>query len=152
MLTKRLLRLIAPIFALVALPVFAAAAEEPVRIGLIVPLTGGQASTGKQLANAVKLYMSENGDNVAGRKIEVIVKDDSAIPEDLRLAYKILKNSNCLPIEMELRKEIFSLRQLLASTLDEDKRLKLRRELSLRVLDLNLRRPRGAADLDLQQW
>ena len=93
MLTKRLLRLIAPIFALVALPVFAAAAEEPVRIGLIVPLTGGQASTGKQLANAVKLYMSENGDNVAGRKIEVIVRDDSAIPENTRrIAQELIVN------------------------------------------------------------
>ena len=93
MLTRRLLRLIAPIFALVALPVFAAAAEEPVRIGLIVPLTGGQASTGKQLANAVKLYMSENGDNVAGRKIEVIVRDDSAIPENTRrIAQELIVN------------------------------------------------------------
>ena len=93
MLTKRLLRLIAPIFALVALPVFATAAEEPVRIGLIVPLTGGQASTGKQLANAVRLYMSENGDNVAGRKIEVIVRDDSAIPENTRrIAQELIVN------------------------------------------------------------
>jgi branched-chain amino acid transport system substrate-binding protein len=84
MLTKRLLRLIAPVCALVALPLLAPAAEEPVRIGLIVPLTGGQASTGKQLANAVKLYMSENGDSVAGRKIEVIVRDDSAVSENTR--------------------------------------------------------------------
>jgi branched-chain amino acid transport system substrate-binding protein len=93
MLTKRLLRLIAPVCALVALPLLATAAEEPVRIGLIVPLTGGQASTGKQLANAVKLYMSENGDSVAGRKIEVIIRDDSAVPENTRrIAQELIVN------------------------------------------------------------
>jgi len=84
MLMKHLVRLIAPVFLLLAQPHLAAAAEEPLRIGLIVPLTGGQASTGKQLANAVKLYMSENGDVVAGRKIEVIVRDDGAIPENTK--------------------------------------------------------------------
>jgi branched-chain amino acid transport system substrate-binding protein len=93
MLTKWLVQLIAPICILLAQPHLAAAAEEPLRIGLIVPLTGGQASTGKQLANAVKLYMSENGDTVAGRKIEVIVKDDGAIPENTkRIAQELIVN------------------------------------------------------------
>jgi branched-chain amino acid transport system substrate-binding protein len=93
MLTKLLARLIAPICMLLAQPHLAAAAEEPLRIGLIVPLTGGQASTGKQLANAVKLYMSENGDTVAGRKIEVIVKDDGAVPENTkRIAQELIVN------------------------------------------------------------
>jgi branched-chain amino acid transport system substrate-binding protein len=93
MLTKHLVRLIAPIVILLAQPVLVATAEESVRIGLIVPLTGGQASTGKQLANAVKLYMSEHGDSVAGRKIEVIVKDDGAIPENTkRIAQEMIVN------------------------------------------------------------
>ena len=93
MLTKLLARLIAPICMLLAQPHLAAAAEEPLRIGLIVPLTGGQASTGKQLANAVKLYISENGDTVAGRKIEVIVKDDGAVPENTkRIAQELIVN------------------------------------------------------------
>ena len=93
MLTKHLVRLIAPVFLLLAQPHLAAAAEETLRIGLIVPLTGGQASTGKQLANAVKLYMSENGDIVAGRKIEVIVRDDGAIPENTkRIAQELIVN------------------------------------------------------------
>src|SRR5471032_2166533 len=83
--TKLLIPLIAPVCILLAPPVLVASADEPVKIGLIVPLTGGQASTGKQLANAVKLYMSENGDTVAGRKIEVIVKDDCAVPENTKL-------------------------------------------------------------------
>ena len=40
-----------------------ALAQETVKIGLIVPLTGGQASTGKQIDNAIKLYMQQNGDD-----------------------------------------------------------------------------------------
>ena len=52
-------------------------AQETVKIGLILPMTGGQASTGKQIDNAVKLYMQQNGDTVAGKKIEVILKDDA---------------------------------------------------------------------------
>ncbi|MBN8985155.1 MAG: ABC transporter substrate-binding protein, partial [Rhizobiales bacterium] len=53
----------------------AAQAQDTVKIGLIVPMTGGQASTGKQIDNAVKLYMQQHGDTVAGKKIEVILKD-----------------------------------------------------------------------------
>jgi branched-chain amino acid transport system substrate-binding protein len=71
----------------------ASAADGTVRIGLIVPMTGGQASTGKQLDNAVKLYMQQHGDNVAGKKIEVILKDDSANPENTkRIAQELITN------------------------------------------------------------
>src|SRR5499427_7789540 len=63
-----------------------ARAEDPVKIGLIVPMTGGQASTGKQINNAIKLYMQQHGDTVAGRKIEIILKDDGAIPDRTKTA------------------------------------------------------------------
>src|SRR5262252_301789 len=70
-----------------------ALAQETVKIGLIVPLTGGQASTGKQIDNAIKLYMQQNGDTVAGKKIEVIVKDDGAVPDNTkRLAQELIVN------------------------------------------------------------
>ena len=70
-----------------------AVGQEAVKIGLIVPLTGGQASTGKQLDNAVKLYMQQHGDSVAGRKIEVIVRDDGAIPDNTkRIAQELIVN------------------------------------------------------------
>ena len=93
MLAKLLVRLIAPICILLTQPLFAAAADDPLKIGLIVPLTGGQASTGKQLDNAVRLYISENGDVVAGRKIEVIVKDDGAVPDNTkRIAQELIVN------------------------------------------------------------
>src|SRR3954451_13098693 len=71
----------------------AAFAQETVKIGFIVPLTGGQASTGKQLDNAVKLYIQQNGDAVAGKKIEVIVRDDGAIPDNTkRIAQELIVN------------------------------------------------------------
>ena len=57
-----------------------AQAQEVVKIGLILPMTGGQASTGKQIDNAVKLYMQQNGDIVAGKKIQVILRDDATFP------------------------------------------------------------------------
>ena len=52
-------------------------AQETVKIGLILPMTGPFASTGRQIEAAVKLYMAQNGDTVAGKKIEMIVKDDT---------------------------------------------------------------------------
>src|ERR1700687_5043968 len=74
--------------------VFAPAqAQENVKIGLILPMTGGQASTGKQIDNAVKLYMQQKGDTVAGKKIEVILKDDGAVPDNTkRLAQELIVN------------------------------------------------------------
>jgi len=76
--------------AAAALP---AAAADAVKIGLIVPMTGGQASTGKQLANAVQLYIKQHGDTVANRKIEVILRDDAANPETTkRLAQELIVN------------------------------------------------------------
>ncbi|HLX17863.1 MAG TPA: ABC transporter substrate-binding protein [Bradyrhizobium sp.] len=76
-----------------ALALAPARAEDPVKIGLIVPMTGGQASTGKQIDNAVKLYMREHGDTVAGRKIEVILKDDATLPDNTkRLAQELIVN------------------------------------------------------------
>jgi branched-chain amino acid transport system substrate-binding protein len=79
--------------AALALGVGAASAEDTVKIGLIVPLTGGQASTGKQIDNAIKLYQQQNGATVAGKKVEVLVKDDGAVPDNTkRLAQELIVN------------------------------------------------------------
>ena len=56
-----------------------ALAADPLKIGLILPLTGPFASTGKQIEAACRLYIAKNGDTVAGRKIELIVKDDTGL-------------------------------------------------------------------------
>jgi len=70
-----------------------ARADDAFKIGLIVPMTGGQASTGKQIDNAIKLYMQQHGDSVAGKKIEIILKDDAALPDNTkRLTQELIVN------------------------------------------------------------
>ena len=78
-------------------------------------------------------------DNLSGRGKPLDLEDDSFVPEDLRLTFKILKNANCLPIEMELRSEFFNLRKLLNAAIDEPTRRELRRELNLIALQLNMK-------------
>ena len=47
------------------------------KIGVVVPMTGPFASHGKQIMNGIKLYLAQNGDTMAGRKVQIILKDDS---------------------------------------------------------------------------
>ena len=79
-------------------------------------------------------------DNLPGKGQPLNLDEDSAVPEDLRLAFKILKNSHCLPIEMELRKEIYNLRQLIDAAIEPETRRELRRDLNLLTLRLNIMR------------
>ncbi len=76
----------------------AAWAADPVRIALILPLTGPFASTGRQIEAAVRLYMAKNGDTVAGRKIELLVKDDTGLaPETTkRLAQEAISRDKVM--------------------------------------------------------
>ncbi|MBS0547600.1 MAG: ABC transporter substrate-binding protein [Proteobacteria bacterium] len=68
-------------------------AQETVKIGLVLPMTGQQASTGKQIDAAVKLYVAQHGATVAGKKIEVILKDDTSVPDvTKRLAQELVVN------------------------------------------------------------
>lgn len=55
----------------------AAQAADPIKIGLVLPMTGPFAAYGKQIEHGVKLYLATRGDTYGGRKIELIVKDDS---------------------------------------------------------------------------
>jgi branched-chain amino acid transport system substrate-binding protein len=75
---RRVLQSLTLATALCVLP-GAALAADPFKIGLILPLTGPFASTGKQIEAAARLYIAKNGDTVAGRKIELIVKDDTGL-------------------------------------------------------------------------
>src|ERR1700704_5309845 len=71
----------------------AAAAQDTVKVGLILPMTGQQASTGKQIDAAVKLYQARNGTTVAGKKVEVILKDDTGVADVAkRLAQDLVIN------------------------------------------------------------
>jgi branched-chain amino acid transport system substrate-binding protein len=86
---------------LAALGVAAAALATPAhaqpsaafKIGFILPMTGQSASTGKQIEAAVKLWQAQNGTTVAGRKVEVIVKDDGTVPDATRrIAQELVVN------------------------------------------------------------
>lgn len=61
-----------------------AAAQDTVKIGVILPMTGQQASTGRQIDAAIKLWVAQNGKKVAGKNVEVIVKDDQSLPDQTR--------------------------------------------------------------------
>ncbi len=68
-------------------------AQEAFKIGLILPMTGQSASTGKQIEAAARLFMAQNGNTVAGRKIELIVKDDGGVPDATkRIAQELVVN------------------------------------------------------------
>ncbi len=68
-------------------------AQEVVKVGLILPMTGQQASTGKQIYAAAKLYMEQVGAIVAGKKIELVLRDDGAVPETTkRVAQELIVN------------------------------------------------------------
>jgi branched-chain amino acid transport system substrate-binding protein len=89
MLRKRLVAALAA----VALSAGAAAAQDAIKIGLILPMTGQQASTGKQIDAAVRLYQQQNGTTVAGKKVEVILKDDATVPDNTkRIAQELIVN------------------------------------------------------------
>jgi len=68
-----------------------AQAQGTVKVGALLPMTGPQQSTGVQIAAAIRLYMAQHGDTVAGRKIELIIKDDAASPDNTkRLAQELI--------------------------------------------------------------
>jgi branched-chain amino acid transport system substrate-binding protein len=63
-----------------ALALPAGAQPEPVKLGLILPMSGPFSSTGRQLEAAVRLFIAHNGSAVGGRKVEVLLRDDAATP------------------------------------------------------------------------
>ena len=62
-----------------------AAAQSVLKIGMSMPLTGaGFATVGRQAVAGARLYVQQRGDQVAGRKIELIVRDDSGVADNAR--------------------------------------------------------------------
>jgi branched-chain amino acid transport system substrate-binding protein len=70
--------------ALIALGVGTLRAEETIKIGFSAPITGPFAENGKQMMAALKLYAEEHGAEVAGRKIEVILRDDGSVADQAK--------------------------------------------------------------------
>ncbi len=79
-------------------------------------------------------------DNLPGHGKPLQLEDDSHIPEDLRLAYKVLKNANCLPPELELKREILTVEQMLGRISDEREKYLQLKKLNFLVMKLNIMR------------
>ncbi len=77
-------------------------------------------------------------DNLPGSGNPIDLQDDSNIPEDLRLAYKILKNADCLPPEIQLRKEIRQMEDMLDSIPDEKEKYRQIRKINFKIMQLNM--------------
>lgn len=84
----------------------------------------------------------------SGRPLDL--SSDNHVAEELRLAYKILKNANCLPPEIELRKQIETTEALLAGLPDEAQRHQLLKKLNFLIMKLNASR-KGDARFDMPQ-
>jgi branched-chain amino acid transport system substrate-binding protein len=70
-----------------------AAAQETLKIGLVQSMTGAFNTVGKAAVNGARLYVQQHGDTVAGRKIQLIVKDDATAPDQAkRLAQELIVN------------------------------------------------------------
>ena len=82
-------------------------------------------------------------DDLTGKGRPLAMEEDLAgVPAELRMAYRILKNAGFLPPEVELRKEIATLRELVNSLEDDEARRKKQRELDFKLLKLSMMRKR----------
>jgi len=79
--------------ALGAMAVLPAYAQEVVKVGLILPMTGPFASTGRQVEAGVKAFMAINGDTAGGKKVEVVLRDDAGTADQTRrIAQELVVN------------------------------------------------------------
>ena len=76
-------------------------------------------------------------DNLAGSGKPLMFKDDRHVAEELRLAYKILKNADCLPAEIELKKEIARTEDLLSGMRDTAEKYRTLKKLNFLIMKLN---------------
>lgn len=68
-------------------------AQEVIKIGLIQSMSGTLAGVGRQVIAGARLYIQENGDTVAGKKIQLIVRDDTTTPDvGRRIAQDLIVN------------------------------------------------------------
>ena len=78
---------------IIAFSLGTASAQDTIKVGFVIPMTGQLAAVGKQVSAGARLYMQEHGDTVAGKKIELIVKDDGGVPDVAkRVAQELLVN------------------------------------------------------------
>jgi branched-chain amino acid transport system substrate-binding protein len=82
---------------------FAAAQNAPVKIGAVLPLTGGLSAVGKQVQLGLQLYIQQHGSKVAGKSIDLLVKDDAGLADNSkRLAQELIVNDKVAVIASAL--------------------------------------------------
>lgn len=83
-------------------------------------------------------------DDLPGKGAPLNLAEEDRVPEELRLAYKVLKNAGYVPPEIELRKEIVQVEDMLADCLDERERYRQIKKLNFLVTKLNMLKARPA--------
>jgi hypothetical protein len=76
-------------------------------------------------------------ENLDGFGKPLALHDDYHVPEELRLAFKILKNADCLPPEIELKKEIRQTEDLLMGMQDTSEKYRLLKKINFLIMKLN---------------
>lgn len=76
--------------------------------------------------------------NLPGRGEPLDLQDEQFVPDDMRMAFKVLKNANMLPPELELQREVRRLQELIGCCVDEAESQSLQRKLTLKQLKLEL--------------
>jgi branched-chain amino acid transport system substrate-binding protein len=71
-----------------------ACAQEVIKIGIVMPMTGAFASAGRQILAGIRLFVQQHGEAIGGKKIELIVRDDASLPDvSKRLAQELIVNA-----------------------------------------------------------
>jgi branched-chain amino acid transport system substrate-binding protein len=93
MLSRHFIARTIAILAVTAAATASSNAQNPVKVGMVMPMTGTLASAGQQVVAGARLYIKQQGDTVAGRRIELIVKDDASSGETgKRLIQELIVN------------------------------------------------------------
>jgi hypothetical protein len=92
----------------------------------------------KLIESRIKKAQDEGAfENLPGSGQPLPIEDDRHIPEDLRMVHKVLKNADCLPPEVQLRKEIRTTEDLLAGMTDTVKKYRTIKRLNFLIMKLN---------------
>jgi hypothetical protein len=99
----------------------------------------------QRIAEQRILEAQRNGefDNLPGKGKPLRLEDLSWVPEDLRMAYHLLKNAHVLPPEAELLKDIHTLEDLLKHVEDEGERRALAKSIQWKVIRLDMLKRRS---------
>ena len=90
---RRQVAMAVAMLAVATFPAAEALAQPTIKVGIIQSLTGQLTAVGKQVMGGVNLYVQQHGDTVAGKKIELIVKDDTTVPDVAkRIAQELIVN------------------------------------------------------------